>query len=491
MKHGLSYLLNMLNISPSKMANHLNVDRSLVSKWKSGARKADVNNDYFHKLIDYILYHNFKLGLRDLETLYSNLYNISYIEDEDHLHKLTKKFIINNDIYSRYDEDTNGTTSSYTIPVEIYTEKENRYICILKLLDFVESQPTPCNLSFIYGDVLDAYMNCKEFRTTLGNRLLELLNKGHKLDISFSKYKHSKFIMSLNQILLHPNYRVFHNHTHLDYKSTIALHSVDNKLVVFSAFNKNNLSSCDYSAVYKDPASITAYSTIINSIKANSKPLFNVLTKTHARNIKYGNRIYLEPNNLFKNTVSTYSHSATPVLFSMSDDLYRRVLINNFDDENEIQKHFQHFKINKEIYYTHIKNNKITIFYPINLWTDLLKGESITYYEQPLIQFAEHKLTRDQFREHLHSLGDFLMEHPNLNICLVGEVYDYNMQHLYLWCTQNQAMCIGNPTQSDNLLICEDMSFVNSIYESLSNFHFLVPSQYKNKETVSHILKSL
>lgn len=37
--NGFSYLLKSLKISPSKMAQALNVDRSLVSKWKNGSRK--------------------------------------------------------------------------------------------------------------------------------------------------------------------------------------------------------------------------------------------------------------------------------------------------------------------------------------------------------------------------------------------------------------------------------------------------------------------
>ncbi|MEF9935071.1 MAG: helix-turn-helix transcriptional regulator [Clostridium sp.] len=490
-KHGLSYLLDMLNISPSKMAQHLNVDRSLVSKWKSGVRKPDINNDYFDKLIDYLLSHNSSIGLYDLENLYINLYDLSYIDDETHLRRLTKKFIINNDIYSHYAEDESSAPSSYSIPVELYTGRDNRYMCIIKLLDFVEKQTNLCKLTFIYGQVLDYYMASKEFRTLFINRILALLNHGHKLDISYSKYEHSKFIIALNRILFHKNCRIFYNHLHLEYKPSISLHSIDNKLIVFSAFNKDTINNCDYSAVYKDPASISAYTTIINSVKANYQPIFNILTPENARNSKYGIKVYLESKQLFNYNISTYSHSPNPVIYSMDDELYHSVLTNSFSNENEIQKHYNQFKLNKESYIKYLENNKLIMFYPINLWTEQLKSADITYYEQPLIHFYQHRLTREQFRSHLHSLGDFLLKYDNLNICLVGEEYGYNKHHLYLWCRRNEVMCLSNATQSNNILISEDMSFVNSIYESLNNFHSLVPNQYKNRENVSNILKSL
>ena len=38
-KYGLNYLIDTLNISALDLSKHINVHRTLISKWKNGTRK--------------------------------------------------------------------------------------------------------------------------------------------------------------------------------------------------------------------------------------------------------------------------------------------------------------------------------------------------------------------------------------------------------------------------------------------------------------------
>ena len=95
---GFSYLLKSLHISPSEMAKELNVDRTLVSKWKNGSRKIDLNALYFDNAISFLINKNIEQKNNFLENLFSSIYNesINNSNYENHLRELLKRFIIDN-----------------------------------------------------------------------------------------------------------------------------------------------------------------------------------------------------------------------------------------------------------------------------------------------------------------------------------------------------------------------------------------------------------
>ncbi|MEF9951990.1 MAG: hypothetical protein RR840_03710 [Clostridium sp.] len=490
-KHGLAYLLNMLSISPTKMAQYLNVDRTLVSKWKNGSRKADINNPYFPKIIDYVVCRNSELGLLNLESLFVNLYKIQYIDSPDQLKLLTKQFIINNDNLNNLMEQKKTSDSCYSIAVDVYSGSEGRFNCVLDLLDYAEKQTTPTNISFVYTGVLNMYMSHIPFRSILLDKLPRLLDRGHTLEIIFSKYSNSKYISTLGPVVLHPNCRVLYYPLLGNHQANIAIHAVDNKLLSHSIFNSNNLESCHYSAMYKDPASISAYLTILNSIKSNSKPVFNIIDSKSIVDTTLGEKIYSGSKQLFNDYTISYSHSPIPIIFSIDDDFYAELLRNSISDENEINTYIQLFKEQKTLFLNYLEGNKLTMFYPINLWTNVLEDSSITYNQQLLINFPGLTLTIDQFKKHLKYLGKFLLEHENLNICLVATEHCLNKQTIYFWGRRDQLSCYVNKSISDNILFCEDISFVNALCDSLEEYYSLYPTKYTSKESVANILSSL
>ena len=90
---GITYILNLLQVSPTELSLHLHIDRSLISKWKSGNRKIDVDNKYFEKLLDYLINRNVALQIRSLENLFERVYSL-YDVSSDTIRVYLKRFII-------------------------------------------------------------------------------------------------------------------------------------------------------------------------------------------------------------------------------------------------------------------------------------------------------------------------------------------------------------------------------------------------------------
>lgn len=113
--NGFSYLLKSLKISPSKMAQALNVDRSLVSKWKNGSRKIDTNAAYFDNAIDYLIERNRELEIEFLEKLFSSIYHTpnNLLGNTSSLIASTKKFIF--DDISNYQQIIDNSINNLSL----------------------------------------------------------------------------------------------------------------------------------------------------------------------------------------------------------------------------------------------------------------------------------------------------------------------------------------------------------------------------------------
>ncbi|WP_368252794.1 hypothetical protein [Clostridium paraputrificum] len=136
--NGFSYLLKSLKISPSKMAQALNVDRSLVSKWKNGSRKIDTNAAYFDNAIDYLIERNRELEIEFLEKLFSSIYHTpnNLLGNTSSLIASTKKFIFD-DIsnYQQIIDNSINNGSIYSANISIYDDEKNALLGILNFLN--------------------------------------------------------------------------------------------------------------------------------------------------------------------------------------------------------------------------------------------------------------------------------------------------------------------------------------------------------------------
>ena len=162
-----SYLLNLLKISPSQMAEYLNVDRTLVSKWKNGTRTISINSDYFDKALEFLILKNETLNAKLLENLLSSIYPDLNNEVNHNLYLMNhlKNYILNdnNDNKISKTNETIAPNSIYSASVPIYSSEENMLLGILNMLDSVINDGIPQKLIFIFNDTLDLLMDYDNF----------------------------------------------------------------------------------------------------------------------------------------------------------------------------------------------------------------------------------------------------------------------------------------------------------------------------------------
>lgn len=66
----IGYLFKLLNISTTEISQQLYIDRTLISKWKTGSRKLLSSSPYYKKLIECLIDANKESGSVILQSFF-------------------------------------------------------------------------------------------------------------------------------------------------------------------------------------------------------------------------------------------------------------------------------------------------------------------------------------------------------------------------------------------------------------------------------------
>ena len=135
-KDKFSYILKLLDISPSQMAKYLNVDRTLVSKWKNASRSISIKSVYFDKALEFLISKNNRLKINLLKNLFSSVYPEfdNSINDDNYLTNYLKRYLFDSSI-NTFNIEITQSNSIYTAPVKIYNEEKVELSEIISMLD--------------------------------------------------------------------------------------------------------------------------------------------------------------------------------------------------------------------------------------------------------------------------------------------------------------------------------------------------------------------
>ncbi|MDU5109455.1 MAG: helix-turn-helix transcriptional regulator [Clostridium sp.] len=493
---GFSYLLKSLNISPSKMAKELNVDRTLVSKWKNGSRKIDLNAIYFDNAISFLINRNIELKNNFLENLFSSIYNesINHSNYENHLRELLKKFIIDNynktidsdkKIAPTNDKLTNN--SLYMTNISIYNTQHQSFLGIIDMLDLAINYGSAQKFFIVFNKTFDSFIDKKEIRNDWLERVIKLLDMGCSLELIYSLSKSSKLLSYLAPVLFHKNCKSSYFIDSIDDTQNYSLHIIENKSVFYSSSQHVEYETYNYGALFTDPFTINFYIAFTKNILSKSfstffsSTIYNVLDSFELNNNKL-NKELTKYN-------TTYYCNTFPIYTAMSEELYYEVLCNSVSNKEDIDKYFEYFKLAKKDMHER-SNLSTTHFYSIDSLINFSVSENIVYESESDIS-PKLILTKHQFKQHLNYLANYLLSTDAYNICLISETTITDNELFYCWCKKNEFIVIFNNNNLSDIKISTEISYVNSIFNIFEKYFLLTGENFKNKNIIANFLRSL
>lgn len=490
-----SYLLNLLQISPSQMAEYLNVDRTLVSKWKNGTRSISVNSDYFNKALEFLVLRNKALNANLLENLFSSIYPEldTEVNHNSYLIKSLRNYILNDNTEHKtsQQQDNIAPNSVYNASVPIYNNEEKMLLGILNMLDSVIKSGKSETLIFIFNNTFDLLMNYDNFRSKWLEKVLTLLDMGCKLKLAYTISNSSKLFTCFSSLIFHKNCSILSYIDSFSYDNPkLSLHMIGNKIFFLSMYLSSERNLDAYGSIYLDPVSINFYTKAAEKIISKANPTLSKLDPRNVVNI-LRNKNHWQNNEAFANHNTFYYYNNIPSFYPIiSDELFYEILCNSIDSEDIIKNEFDIFKEFKHNFRTYHGLNEKKHFYSINSLIEMANNENIVYREE-FGQFPKLVASNSQFKRHMKELADYLLSNEKLNICLYSETPIPFTPSFHCWCKKNEYLIIFDNNHISESKICTDTAFINSVSNLFEQQFLYSPEHLKSKEFVADFLRNL
>ena len=494
----LGYLLNLLDISPSKLSKFINVDRSLVSKWKNGSRKIDMRNEYVDKVLDFMIMESKNSCTNKIEAFLASIYpdyTIQEAANDDYIKSYLIKFITSNEFnlgiaHSTFNTSSDSTIFSYTANVPIIQGEENKRATILYLLDVALKENTPKKLTFIFSGVLDTLMDCYDFRQAWLKKVLLLLDRGFKLDLLCASYNNTKLFSYFLPLILH-NHCCIRTFTYsLLESSTFSIHIIENQMVLLTFTQLTAHPPYSYGSLYTDPISIELYTNIVKNILKFSEAIF---TSHSSKEIL--ERFLITHPTIFPTTLSLYNkiyyYTSIPYPFFMEAGLYEEVLKSCHYLDKQIKDYMNIYKSVQRHLTCQLNAEHIVHFYPLDYLMAMAQQPFIHYPSCDTSVMPELTLTNKQYKKHLQNITDYLTRYSKLSICLDSSLLFTSSADLCYYCKKDEFLVINYSNMQKQFKLCMNVPFINSISNLFTKQLLYTEDKLKDKESVTNILLGL
>ena len=285
----LSELLSILNISNNKLAKAINVDPSLISRWKTGKRKISPDSNYLKLTADYLYENVFcdcqKESILQLESKYNLIVNGDFFrEPKEYLYKLLLSALQNT---ASFQNTVNTTTSmnengkditSFFCDVEVISGHKDVINAGIELLKTLPEKPDTINdpilITFLTetNSFSDSQKTLKQWNSTL----IEVQKKGWSvvklIKINDNNIRNSFIINELLNNIDSKNYNEYYINKYdivLNFRELIFVPSVGSLFCLCS----ENARGIDNAFLIKDKKALNIFKGFVSQHFIHSTPL--------------------------------------------------------------------------------------------------------------------------------------------------------------------------------------------------------------------------
>lgn len=478
----IGYLFKLLNISTTEISQQLYIDRTLISKWKTGSRKLLSSSPYYKKLIECLIDANKESGSVILQSFFSSMYpqinknTPKYLEKCLHLFMSTQdapisaKNLLNND--------------AYTAQFSIYTGHSGKSKSLLLLLDTIEASSIVTELFIVDFDFYIHLNKDITFMKLWHKRLLRILDFGHKVTVVHSDFQSistpTLFYSDNQKIFFHSNLQEYcYSFSKRDFSNTYFIVKNQISIVSYEIFTKKNPR---YTAAFTDLLTISHHQSIVNSIVNMSTPIIKPSNKIQKSSILK----VLQKTSPSVNT--TYFTNLIPTFATMSENLLNDILNKNnltMHEKALCRKMFLAFKNHT----LNIKSNSISkhIHFIDDIYSHAYQ-ETITYYELSGFLGKLIQATNEQYLEHLKCTALLLKNYPNFQITLSpGRDFIY-APISSLWIYKNLWLYKTSNKDVGKIRFCDNQALSSITSSDIELFWNKTPIEYRNNTKVATAL---
>lgn len=487
----LALLMKILEVAGYDMALALDIDPSLISKWKRNRRRVPGRTDTMQKIADYLLDADEKRGSSSIQPLLEKIADGIPISREQSVDLLTQWLLDPEppDWYTDADKASQIrlNQNSYTCKIDVFQSVAGRHSAVFEFFDKIQRLPSDTQLIILIQAKSEWIDNYPDFILEFKNQLSIWLASGHRIEVIHWVDQHPDHLQPMVQNWLPLHLEGQFTSLYLPHYGQrtlpMALCMVPDQLALVGL--QSNAEPLEYhTVVYSDQASIHQFEWVYQNIRKDCQLLVENfrLHLLHDLISRHSGDWHQNRNKIVN------IQSKLPLLIDMSMETLQLII-----DDNDISKELAVELLSQWSGFHRAKEagHRVRLIHHLGaIESAVSQNDYIDPYLSALVG-QPIKVRQEIFRETLIRLGHEVLDNTSLEIALVrSDTYNRSVWPNLLVMTDS-FLNAWDSKIFHNMLFSQEATLVHAF----ENYYFdrwqLIPNVSRDRQVVSALLIEL
>ncbi len=482
------YLMNLLNIRITELSAVINVERTSISKWKTGSRNLSVDKPYFDEIVDYFIQKNKSSGKELLEDFFTSIYPKRKY-GRDYLKRCIRNYILDiDDIKSTEQEiETKDESGSlYTSTHTTYFGIEGRRKAVMTLLESAEKILTPTEIIILDYDDLIWIIGDMHYMLSFFHRLKNILNIGHKIQIIFLLSGSAKPVYEVHKLFMeispHENLIFRFLPSKFNRKYGMSIYMIYDRLIVTGyGDDLNDMTSF----LSRDKSLIHAQGKLVEHLKEASS---YILTTNNSDKLMSVASVF--ESSALKND-DYFCSSKILSSITMSRELLTEILNENQLSDTKKRRCFESYDLLRSIVENSNPDSISGFYYSLDELLSFLIYDTTINYSLTTICGKLVKMSRQQYLTHFKDTAELLLRDNRYRIILHNLE---NSNDRTIWCKDNawiMTITVDDLTCESKFNFCDDIRIFENFIMRFRQLYDKTPSINKDNTKVAELFMKI
>lgn len=459
----LAFLMDKLKLSGKDISRALDIDNSLVSKWRNNKRPLNINTANLDNLADYLLNHKKGVHLDLITNILVEYYPAKSFKNKGDVHSQLVFWLT-----EPYEPITYQLEITDNEPFTVFCGNDGRREAVLFFLDEVLKQDEPQNLYLISQEEMSWIIEDSNFLLQWRQKLEEILSRGNKINVIHWVDRSTSTLGDIIEQWL-PLYLTgniqswfFPKYSETLLKSTLFL--IKDRIAITGM--EGARAEDRYTLILTDSFSLKHYEWVFDSIRKKCHPLVNVFSVREKQ--------LLNQLDKFKDIEGELISIANfPGFFTLPENMFNELLKTNNIDKAVEEMCINYYKKINSLF----KEKEIKSIYTKDGIKNALNYQKFIYKDLSLIAGKNISASKDFAKRHLKHLIDKSENDDSFHAGLVDSFTKLDV----LINSEGYALT-WNPVVSEFLVSVTEPNVVSAYYVKLLDLWDGIPRIYKNEK---------
>ena len=463
----LGFLMDYLNVTGKDIATFLDIDKSLVSKWKNNQRPLSLHTSHLDNLVKFFLEYKSGIFTEKIDAILSEAFPGECItSSKSRVNKLS--LFLTSPLNSKIGQGDSLSSIKMTNPEQSFSfcnfsGNEGRREAVDIFLDKVLESKIPQELLLISQEEMSWLTENPIFIQNWRSKLMTILQQGHKIKIIHWVDRSTKdlgpIVLQWIPLYLTGNITSWYLPRYSDqiFKSTIF--TIKNKMTLLGMEGDNH--ALRYTSLFKDAPTLNQSNWIFNTLLEKCKPLVKVFNITEAADTK---KIFSQIDFPAESTICACNF---PGFHTMPQDLFKEILTSANLEKNIFNKCMELYK-KMQIFLTSPSRREM---YSKDFIRKSLAADSFIYKDLYLLSGVKVTATQKQIVAHLKHILNESEKKPGLEVALIDEIIEIDT-----FLSQDKYIFAWSPEKSVSLVLLTEPNVVEAFYYDYTNLWENIPT---------------